>query len=669
MMNVLRNIGVRARLLLLIAAAMLPLIGLIAAGLVVSFRDAELEAHRNIANETRLGAETISRVFSEAREFLATLRQMPQVRDLGETNCKGLLAGLKAERQQFMTIGVVSPDGVIRCHSRGVHGSSFGDQKLIERTMASRGARFLVGDFMIGAVTKKPTVAVAMRLPPSSDPNGAGAVFASLNLSLIEQDVRALSEATGHSVAIVQPRASRVLVSWPHVAEFGTVMPDFRLLGTMRETRERGTATTADLSGRTTIFGFEPIDGAGTADLWLAVGVSPDEVYGTLHSRMRWALLTSAATLVLALAGTALLAYWMQLRPIELLSRSAQRIGAGNFSVRTGMESWQAPEFRRLGQLVDTAARTLAQAKAAEEAVAAGQRRFQLVADNTVDMISCVDADGNRTLVTGASRRILGYDPAELLGQSPLEIVVPEDQPIVRSLLDTFRAGGEVNGVRYRVRRKDGSIVWVELSGRPIDDAGGSVISLRDVDQRQRTEEALAEANRQLEMLAATDDLTRLANRRTFNRRLEEAFAKAEDGTDFSLLLLDVDRFKAFNDRYGHPAGDRCLKAVSEALAACVRRDDEIGARYGGEELALILPGAGPAEALIRAETIRRAVASLAIPHQDGDEGYLTVSIGVASLSDLRSGTTVPLDIIQKADEALYAAKAGGRNQVRARAA
>ncbi len=156
-----------------------------------------------------------------------------------------------------------------------------------------------------------------------------------------------------------------------------------------------------------------------------------------------------------------------------------------------------------------------------------------------------------------------------------------------------------------------------------MDDAGGCVISLRDVDQRQRTEEALAEATRQLEMLAATDELTRLANRRTFNRRLEEAFAQARDGADFSLLLLDVDRFKSFNDRYGHPAGDRCLEVVSEVLSACVRTDDEIGARYGGEELALILPGAGPAEALARAEAIRRAVLARAIPHEDAEDGLL----------------------------------------------
>nr|WP_279481355.1 diguanylate cyclase [Aureimonas sp. SK2] len=301
--------------------------------------------------------------------------------------------------------------------------------------------------------------------------------------------------------------------------------------------------------------------------------------------------------------------------------------------------------------------------------MAAGRRRFQLVADNTVDMISCIDASGHRTLVTGASRRILGYDPAELMGRSPLEIAIPEDHPIVRSLLDTLRDGGEVGGVRYRVQRKDGAVIWVELSGRPMDEVGGCVVSMRDVDQRQRTEEALAEANRQLEELASVDELTRLANRRTFNRRLEETFAQASDGSDFSLLLLDVDHFKAFNDRYGHPAGDRCLKAVSEALASCVRQDDELGARYGGEELALILPGAGPLEALRRAESLRRAVAALGIVHESADEGFLTVSIGVASFSDLKASAASPQEIVQRADEALYAAKAGGRNQVRSRAA
>ncbi|RIY00859.1 diguanylate cyclase [Aureimonas flava] len=669
MMNAFRNIGVRGRLLLLIAAAMLPLIGLIATGLVVSFRDAELEAQRNIASETKLGAARIARVFDDAREFLATVRHTPQILRLEQPACNTLLAGLKAERPQFLTIGVIGPDRTLLCHSRGVTGSLFHDEDLFERAINARGNRFFAGDFMISPVSGKPTMAVAMRLPPTAGPAAGGVVFASLNLSMIERDIRTLSAATGHALAIVQPRAARILVGWPHTTEFGTIAPDFGLFAAMRQAGEGRSAASDDLSGEPMIYGFEPIQNAGTADLWLTVGVRPAEVYATMQHRLRWTLLLGGGTLILALGGTALIAYWMQHRPIALLSRSAQRIGAGNFAVSTGMDFWQAPEFRRLGELVDTAARTLAQAKAAEEAVAAGQRQFQIVADNTADMISCVDAAGRRTLVTGASRRILGYDPAELLGRSPLEIAMPEDQPIVQSLLETFRAGGEVKGIRYRVCRKDGSVIWVELSGRPVDDVGGCVISMRDVDQRQRTEEALAEATRQLETLAATDELTRLANRRTFNRRLDETFATAGDGSDFSLLLLDVDRFKAFNDRYGHPAGDRCLAAVAEALAACVRRDDEIGARYGGEELALILPGAGPAEALIRAEAIRRAVLALRIPHEDAEDGYLTVSIGVASLSDMRAGKSGAAEILQKADEALYAAKAGGRNQVRARAA
>ncbi|MBB3937820.1 diguanylate cyclase [Aureimonas phyllosphaerae] len=669
MMNVLRNIGVRARLLLLIAAAMLPLIGLIVTGLVISYRDTEYEAHRNVANEARLGASKIAHIFDDAQEFLATLRHMPQVLEAQQPTCNTLLAGLKAERAQLLSIGVIAPDRTILCHSRGVTGSLFHDEDLFEQTINSRGNRFVVGDFLVSPITGRPTIAVAMRLPPTAGRASGGVIFASLNLPMVERDVQLLAEESGHSWMIVQPRASRIILGWPHAVEFGTVTPGFELFPVMRAGRTGRTAAVRDLGGQSMIYGFEPIPNASTGDLWLAVGIPPSEVFAKVERRLNWTLLASAGALILALGGTALIAYWMQLRPIALLSRSAQRIGAGNFDVRTGMGQWQAPEFRRLGQLVDRAALTLAQAKAAEEAVAAGQRRFQLVADNTVDMITCVNAEGKRTLVTGASRRLLGYEPSELMGLSPIELAVEEDRAIVRSLLDTCRLGGEVSGARYRVRRKDGVVIWVELSGRPIDEIGGCVVSMRDVDQRQRTEEALAEATRQLELLAATDELTRLANRRTFNRRLEEAFAQTGDGGDFSLLLLDVDHFKAFNDRYGHPAGDRCLKAVSETLAACVRRDDEIGARYGGEELALILPGVGPSEALQRADAIRRAIAALAIPHKDAAGGTLTVSIGVASRSELRTGHPGPTEIIQKADEALYAAKAGGRNQVRALAA
>jgi diguanylate cyclase (GGDEF)-like protein len=180
---------------------------------------------------------------------------------------------------------------------------------------------------------------------------------------------------------------------------------------------------------------------------------------------------------------------------------------------------------------------------------------------------------------------------------------------------------------------------------------------------RQANEE-LAAANRRLEVAATTDSLTGIANRRQFDATLSEEVRRAQrDNSDLALLILDIDWFKVFNDVYGHQAGDACLQRVATTLARCVRRPGDLAARYGGEEYVAILPRCNPAQALALAEAVRRAIEALAIPSAASALGIVSVSIGVASFAAGRFRR--PEDFIRSADEALYAAKAGGRNCVR----
>lgn len=128
-----------------------------------------------------------------------------------------------------------------------------------------------------------------------------------------------------------------------------------------------------------------------------------------------------------------------------------------------------------------------------------------------------------------------------------------------------------------------------------------------------------------------------------------------------ALLLVDIDRFKFFNDSLGHPAGDACLRVVAQTLAQALRRPGEIAARYGGEEMAVILPGTDAAGAMQVAERIRARVEALAIPHPHGFEGRLTVSVGCASR--VPESWTPMEALVDAADTALYASKCGGRNR------
>jgi len=179
----------------------------------------------------------------------------------------------------------------------------------------------------------------------------------------------------------------------------------------------------------------------------------------------------------------------------------------------------------------------------------------------------------------------------------------------------------------------------------------------------RRREEAEAE----LAVLATTDGLTGLANRRAFDRQLESEWLRAaRQKTPVSLLLIDVDQFKAYNDIYGHQAGDECLRTIARTIAGAARRPGDLVARYGGEELAILLPEADESDAVVIAEDLRAKVEALRVRHDANPPGrILTISIGSATrIPSLDRSRIRPDDLITLADAALYRAKQGGRNRV-----
>lgn len=190
---------------------------------------------------------------------------------------------------------------------------------------------------------------------------------------------------------------------------------------------------------------------------------------------------------------------------------------------------------------------------------------------------------------------------------------------------------------------------------------GLTLVLQRELERRAHAEERALAANRDLARLAHTDGLTGLPNRRHFDEAFAQARAEvARSGLPLSLILLDADRFKRYNDTYGHLAGDEVLRAIARVLQRQVREPGETACRIGGEEFAVLLPGACGAEAVARAERIRQAMARLQIPHIGNEGGGVTVSLGVAeALSDETDG-----QCFSAADAALYEAKRQGRNRV-----
>ena len=173
----------------------------------------------------------------------------------------------------------------------------------------------------------------------------------------------------------------------------------------------------------------------------------------------------------------------------------------------------------------------------------------------------------------------------------------------------------------------------------------------------------LASANRELEKLSRQDGLTGIANRRYFDSYLvTEVRRGARERQPLSLILSDVDHFKAFNDCYGHQAGDDCLRRVAAALSSAGRRPADLAARYGGEEFAMVLPGTVLEGAVDVAQAVSRVIDGLAIPHaRSAVDRKVTLSQGIVSLTPEKE--TSSEDLIQRADQALYMAKQQGRNR------
>ncbi|PKU23171.1 diguanylate cyclase [Telmatospirillum siberiense] len=221
----------------------------------------------------------------------------------------------------------------------------------------------------------------------------------------------------------------------------------------------------------------------------------------------------------------------------------------------------------------------------------------------------------------------------------------------------------------YRLEGKDWKIVHSGISVPYHLVRDDEVFPIRELHERNRELESLVEertreleeANTRLEVLSNTDALTGIANRRNFDRMLAQEWNRAQRaGTALSLVMLDVDYFKHFNDLYGHLAGDGCLRTLAQTLAQSQRRGGELAARYGGEEFVVLLPNAGGHDALETARHIQREVWSLALPHAETPPGIVTVSLGVASRIPLRQH--IPEDLVRQADSALYRAKQSGRN-------
>ena len=298
---------------------------------------------------------------------------------------------------------------------------------------------------------------------------------------------------------------------------------------------------------------------------------------------------------------------------------------------------------------------------------------FKTVVENASEVIFRTDTAGRWTYLNPAWETISGYSQAESIGRTFSTWVDPDEQDKIAEWVAPVLAG-EVRATRRMLRfcTASGAVRWMELAiqslcdqdGRPI----GATGTLRDIDDRKRLEEHVLIAKRRAEeraraatLLASTDELTGLANRRAFLRHLDrQTEAATEFGWRLTVAMFDVDHFKRVNDRYGHAVGDKVLQRVARRASAVCRAGDLIG-RLGGEEFAVLMPSAGPDDAHQVAERLRQAIETPLPGEDEIDLPTVTVSIGIATRLRDQTGA----EVLAQADSALYAAKDAGRNRIK----
>ena len=284
------------------------------------------------------------------------------------------------------------------------------------------------------------------------------------------------------------------------------------------------------------------------------------------------------------------------------------------------------------------------------------------------------DAEHQKFFMSSMAHAIFGLPPQEYMTlQQWMDMVHPEDCAHVLQVHAEAIAAHTPLGTQYRiVRASDGAQRWLQVWGEYGDGTDTDPLrmtgTVQDITERKQAEQQLARYRDALEERVRLDPMTQVANRLALGEAMQREWEQARlRGMPLALLMIDVDYFKAYNDHYGHVAGDRCLQRVAQALASAVQRAGELAARYGGEEFAVLLPDSDELRAVAVAHRLREAVRELALEHQASPCGaQVTISVGVACV---RPADGQPLEhaqttLFQQADAALYRAKQAGRDRV-----
>ncbi|OQW53611.1 MAG: diguanylate cyclase [Proteobacteria bacterium SG_bin9] len=457
---------------------------------------------------------------------------------------------------------------------------------------------------LISRSTARPTILLSKRITEANG-NFGGVIFSSIDYDYFQNFYASFEIGSQGGISLISGNGT-VLVRWPQTSEYGKNLADTELFQKrLKEKKADLYRVVSPFDGLVKYFGYEA---APAYSLVVTVARSEDEVLNAWRTDLKRDLIIAAALIAL-IAGLA----WLLANQFALKMRLA--------------------------------------------------RRYRLLADNSADIVILLNRHGRLEYVSASVKALLGYSEAELIGRSCLDVVVAEDQQTIVEASTGLVDSDHSKSVEFRTYCRDGSIVWLEahfkLTEDSLDQKNRMLVGvLRDITKRKELEDRLSAANDRLSLLATTDGLTGLSNRRQFDTFVRQAY---ETEQMLSVLMIDIDHFKKYNDSLGHQAGDACIQKIAEIINDSTIGTRGLSARYGGEEFAIVLPRVTEEQAWIVANAVKLKVRQLGMHHPGAPRGSVTVSIGVASKNEF---TPDEVALIRNADIALYNAKKLGRNCV-----
>jgi diguanylate cyclase (GGDEF)-like protein/PAS domain S-box-containing protein len=509
---------------------------------------------------------------------------------------------------QLRDIVVLGADGLWRYSSLPAHATySNADREYFQHHRISRDQSLRITE-LVARLSGRPSIVLTRRVS-HEDGSFAGVVVATIDVAYFTNFYKGFNLGANGSVSLLSEEG-RFLLRWPSSGDVKNVSRTELFTERLKKSSRGFYKITSPVDGLEKYFAYEQPQ---EYPLVVTVALGADEILASWRRDLRTDILVALGFI----AALSLLA--------TLIARQVHA------RAKMGM------------QLRDR------------------EQRYRLLADNIADIVILLDGEG-RILYVSPSVESMGYRPYELIGASCFDMVHPEDASSLKKASHLLAAGETSQTVEFRGLRADRSVICLEAHFRYAkvgkDGKIEAVAILRDVTVRRAMEEQLHTLNERLSQLATTDGLTNLANRRTFDIFLKEAFEAAEHT---SMLLVDIDHFKSYNDQLGHQAGDECIAAVAQVVADATGNTNALAARYGGEEFAVVLPGVTEQQAARVATAIRMGVRALQLAHPGTSRGFVAVSIGVANKRQVDSN---PRALIADADMALYDAKANGRNCV-----